>query len=309
MSFSNEVMKKLDHVAGLVEGPFWHRLATRPFKYLYGVGLRQLIYPFRQKGINAAAVTVFGRNLVCPLPGGMDVFLFGAKTHDSEIRLAKFFIRHINDCGQFIDVGAHIGYFSLLVDAIAKAEDVQSDIYSIEPASRSFELLKKNTAAFESIHSFHIALNDESGTTAYYELPDKYAEYNSMDVKQYEGTEWFQKIRLKKTEVESLTLDALIEREKISPTLIKVDVEGAEYRVIKGALKSLAAFHPIVVMEFLEDDKRNAEHRKAHALLLRQQYHPFFINANGATNACEDPLIYLQQKNLDSDNIVYRWGA
>jgi FkbM family methyltransferase len=309
MSFSIEVMKKLDQVADLVEGPFWRRLVTRPIKYLYGVGCRQLIYPMRQKGINAAAGTIFGRNLICPIPGGMDVFLFGAKTHDSEIRLAKFFIRHINDCGQFIDVGAHIGYFSLLVDALAKAERVQAGVYSIEPASRSFELLKKNTAAFKSIHPFHIALNDESGTTAYYELPDKYAEYNSLDVKQYEGAKWFQKVRLKRTEVESLTLDALIEREKLSPTLIKVDVEGAEYRVIKGGLKSLTVFHPILVMEFLEDDKRNAEHRRAHALLLRQHYHPYYIDANGATNACEDPLTYLQQKNLDSDNIVYRWGA
>ena len=51
-------------------------------------------------------------------------------------------------------------------------------------------------------------------------------------------------------DVESCTLDSFIfERGNPAPQLIKIDVEGAEESVFKGALKTLELYHPTLVVE------------------------------------------------------------
>ena len=49
--------------------------------------------------------------------------------------------------------------------------------------------------------------------------------------------------------VETLTLDLLSERLDLNPDLIKVDVEGAEYEVLKGAAKLALEIHPAFFVE------------------------------------------------------------
>ena len=61
---------------------------------------------------------------------------------------------------------------------------------------------------------------------------------------------------LKKKEVSIITLDAYVSENNIIPSLIKIDTEGFELNVLKGANKLLSEHKPLVIFEANEINKR-----------------------------------------------------
>ena len=54
-------------------------------------------------------------------------------------------------------------------------------------------------------------------------------------------------------EVETVSLDHLIEQGWAPPLIVKIDVEGAELRVLRGASRLLAERRPILLLEMFGD--------------------------------------------------------
>ncbi|MEI9959066.1 MAG: FkbM family methyltransferase [Ferruginibacter sp.] len=50
-------------------------------------------------------------------------------------------------------------------------------------------------------------------------------------------------------EVKTISLDSYCSSKGLKPTLIKIDVEGHELKVIEGSLKTLALFKPKIILE------------------------------------------------------------
>ena len=115
-----------------------------------------------------------------------------------------------------IDLGAHIGIFSILASGYDKK------IYSIEPLKENFEMILEQ-----------IKLNK------YKILPFKLVIANKKGkIKLYQGTHFARPsiVRKEKTDyeiVESITLKEFFEINKIKKCdLLKIDVEGAEYQIL-----------------------------------------------------------------------------
>ena len=106
--------------------------------------------------------------------------------------------------------------------------------------------------------------------------------------------------------LQSVILDKVIEAEGVQPKLIKIDVEGAEYRVLKGLKKNLEEVGPDVVMEFLSSNRGNEAHLKAEEFLRSLAYRPYAILDTGALKAIPTVQEYMDGAGLDSDNIVFR---
>jgi hypothetical protein len=61
------------------------------------------------------------------------------------------------------------------------------------------------------------------------------------------------------TEVDATTIDRLIERELIrTPDIVKIDVEGAEFRVLEGGARMFSWTKPIVFLATHGADAHNA---------------------------------------------------
>src|SRR5262249_39703893 len=142
----------------------------------------------------------------------------------------------------------------------------------------------------ENIHALNIAMNDSDQRIPYYEFSDQYSEYNSIMANQYENESWFNTVRIEKTHVDGLQLDTVSARNNLMPTMIKIDVEGAEANVIRGAKGILENYFSIVIMEFLADPHRNQSHQEAHRLLLSHDFHCFLIDSVGNLQPCTDPI-------------------
>ncbi|MFI5134252.1 MAG: FkbM family methyltransferase [Chitinophagales bacterium] len=304
----SKFLNNLNEIQKLIQLKKFRRIISRPIKYGLAVGFREIIFPLTKKGIFVHAQTFFGRRMSLRLPGANDIYLFGAKTHDSEIRLAKFLLLHAGNFESFIDIGAHVGYFSLLTKAISEEAESETKIFSIEPSPRNFQLLKENTKSLKNIQTLNIAVSNVNEQVKYYQFSDLYSEYNTIVRAQFSDEEWFKKSgkEISVAEIEAHTLDSIVRQSGIVPSAIKIDVEGAEDKVIGGGRETLTKYSPIVIMEFLSHESRNLPHRIAHDLLLSFGYSSFSIQDDGSLRSCANVLEQLKEKNLDSDNMVYK---
>ena len=232
-----ELEKKLEKVEKLAHSNKFQRLLHHPLRYVSAQFFRTVTFPLTKKGTLRTAQTFMDYPLSILLPSGMDIYLTGGKAHDSEIRLARFLIHFfknhaLNKEISFVDIGAHVGYFSLLASYLIGEN---AKVYTFEAAKGTFDLLKKNLANRPNIHVFNNALTDSEIDLTFYEFPVLYSEYNTLHVAQFENEKWFKKFKPLKNIVKGITLDTVFEKFSLKNAVIKIDTEGAEAQVIAGA--------------------------------------------------------------------------
>jgi len=294
------LFKKLEEVEQIAQLSKARRLLKNPWKYLKAVGHRKLFFSNSKKPLSAKTRTFFDAPIYLALPSGTDIYLTGGKSHDSEIRLARLMIKFLNEGDFFVDVGAHYGYFSLLA---AHLVGKHGEVLAFEASPQSFQLLTKNTAPQKQIKVINKAVAQKESLLHFYEFPNLYSEYNSFDVTPFEKEDWFNKNLPNKIEIPSIPLDNFSEK---CPKIIKIDVEGAEFEVIKGAATLLQKQEStMLVMEYLNKERGNDAHQKAMDLLIKWGYQCFYIDQAGDLMPCGAPEEYLHQRSYDSDNLVF----
>lgn len=236
------------------------------------------------------------------LPSSTDIYLTGGKSHESEIRLAKFLIKSLDKEDTFLDVGAHYGYFSLLA---AELVGVNGAVFSFEGSPASYGVLEKNNVGVSQLETVHSVVSDVSEDVIFYVFPNLYSEYNSLDVTQYENEDWFSKYPATQVKINSIVLDEFLETQNITPKIIKIDVEGAEYKVLNGLRKHLISQEPIIVIEYLSQIRGDSEHIKADKLLNSLGYSSYIIDEKGELRKVESIPDYIKSKRIESDNVVF----
>lgn len=292
---------KFEHVKALAYGSRLNRLLHHPLRYLRAMLLKH----FSSYTAVVEVKTFWGTSIAIHLPSSLDIYLTGAKTHPSEIRLTSFLMKQANTCTGFLDVGAHVGYFSLLMQ---KCATPQTPILAIEAAPRTFDLLQKNVKQFQSISTLSIAASNQNGVLKFLELPPKYAEYNSLQIEQYEHETWFKAINPTICEVQSRRLDELLINSEFSflPNIIKIDVEGAELAVLEGLSAFIAKHSPILIVEFVcKADNQNV-FAAIESFLAKYQLKAHAINDEGELVVLSSTIHeWMTECKYDSENIVF----
>jgi FkbM family methyltransferase len=143
----------------------------------------------------------------------------------------------------FVDVGAHAGYYTLLVQHLVKRN---GKIISFEPNPSNFKYLFLTASVnyMKNVVLCRAAVSDFNGAAKLY-IP-KFIGHNSTS----EGSlDSHVNDAVDSVDVPVVTLDSISKRMKVQPDVIKIDVEGAEVNVIKGALQTLAKGVKLVVIE------------------------------------------------------------
>lgn len=241
------------------------------------------------------------------LPASTDIYLTGGKTHDSEIRLARFLIHHLNTGHTFIDIGAHYGYFSLLA---AHLVGERGRVVAFEAAPATFKVLQQNAASKAAVEVVHGAVSDTAAPLTFYEFPNLYSEYNSSDIGQYEQAAWFRSSPPRAVQVPGVDPSAYLEQHGLIPNIFKIDVEGGEHQVIRGLAAWLARHSAIVVMEYIANTGATGTtpHQQAALLLQSLGYRPHRITAEGQMAPIADIDLHLGTEQVSSDNIVFVRG-
>jgi FkbM family methyltransferase len=147
-----------------------------------------------------------------------------------------------------LDIGANIGYYVLIESQLVGAK---GKVYAVEPVRSNFELLKKNLRLnnLENVDTFQLALGEHNEKSEIY--VSNFSNLCSMDKNSVGG-------KIKGTQsVFEETVDIFLNN-KLSPSLIRMDVEGYEYKIfggmhqtLKGDLRILVELHP----NYLSDEK------------------------------------------------------
>jgi FkbM family methyltransferase len=146
-----------------------------------------------------------------------------------------------------VDIGANTGVYSL----VAKALNKNSVVYALEPVKRVFEkLCENNVLNHYDIHCLPIAASDSTGKAVIYDTADEHTYSVTVNKNLNPETEG-----LFVTEIETTTLDDLIEKEKLTKIyLIKIDVETHEVEVMRGFQRHIRHFKPTLLIEILTDE-------------------------------------------------------
>ena len=140
--------------------------------------------------------------------------------------------------GIFVDVGAHIGKYSI---SLGKRLGDNGSVISIEPEPLNFNLLKKNIALnhLSNIKLQNVACANHNS----YEMLYIHHDYPTLH-------SFYINPGSKRMKVKTIKLDTLIQNLGVNRVdLMKIDVEGAEIDVIKGSLDILKKYHPKIVFE------------------------------------------------------------
>ncbi|MCS7025771.1 MAG: FkbM family methyltransferase [Bryobacteraceae bacterium] len=137
--------------------------------------------------------------------------------------------------GVVYDVGAQSGYHTLLASRLVGRS---GRVYAFEPLPRNYEMLVKHLSLNEifNVEPVRAAVSDTDGELCFDPGPGFMAGRLSE-----QGT----------LRVRSVTLDHFLSsQDRIRPPdVIKIDVEGAELRVLRGARQMLAQWRPTVLLD------------------------------------------------------------
>ena len=170
-------------------------------------------------------------------------------------------IRFLVDYKCFIDIGANIGNHSHFFSFYG------AHGYSFEPSTRNFQLLSKNVPKFIT---YRTALGDSESQIQLITF------HEAMGNSHISGS-INSNLAGKISEVELVSLSRLDDFNIPCATLIKIDTEGFEVEVLKGAKITLSRYSPNLWIEIHEDEnllKSNALYSRSEIrnLLLENDY-------------------------------------
>ena len=149
----------------------------------------------------------------------------------------------------FMDVGAYAGYYACYAAAY-KAD--RSSVYAVESNREHCQNIRRSIGEndFKKVTVLNAVLSDrQESLTVYKEsVADEghLKELTGLDRNEVARRE---DILREGVRHQSQTLDGLCEQEAISPTVLKIDVRGAEGKVLAGASRILAKYLDYVLLE------------------------------------------------------------
>jgi FkbM family methyltransferase len=187
-----------------------------------------------------------------------------------------------------LDIGANIGAHAL---PMASRVGTTGWVYAFEPTDWAFNRLKRNQSLNPSIsHSLtpvQCALTDDAS-----EMPKAF--HSSWNLKENSDTHPVHGGRLEKASDSAfMSLDEFVDKNSLTRIdLIKMDVDGFEMKVLRGAKNSLKKFKPLILFE-LCPHVLNEHSTSAKDLLglLHEIGYSFFSENNKRLNLSIDEII------------------
>jgi FkbM family methyltransferase len=187
---------------------------------------------------NKTCITPLGFSLT----GGNSVHHKGMQDGTFESTEADLFAKYLERVDVFVDVGANIGYFVCLARKAGKKT------IAIEPQPRNLQYLYKNIIAnsWNDVEVYPVGLSHSPGVAVLYGA-------SSTGASLIPG--WAGATKTIKRLIPLSTLDILVgSRFANAKLLIKIDVEGAEHDVLRGAINTLKMNpRPIWMVEITAD--------------------------------------------------------
>lgn len=165
--------------------------------------------------------------------GGTAGFLFGTSEPHEQAALDRF----LQPGDVFYDIGANVGFFATLAARLVGAGGM---VYAFEPNPACALRVKRNAAlnSFSQVEVVEAAVSSESGRTRL-----KLGHITGASTIMWNASE-------AGVEVALISVDDFIrDRSARGPTVVMIDAEGAEIRVLEGMQETIRKYRPVIMCE------------------------------------------------------------
>jgi len=285
---------------------------------ILGISLKQVNERLKYLPENSVVKVNNAKMLLSPRRGGInyDLYLYKKREPLCTDYLIKSCILREGDAA--LDIGANIGYYVLIESQLVGKT---GKVYAVEPVTTTFKLMEKNVKLnnLENVSTFNFAFGEEEYTSVIYVCNE--SNWCAMNKEAVGG-------KFERTQSVSVkTVDSFL-KGKTMPKLVRMDVEGYEYQIIKGMtetlkgdIRLLVELHyglPFISSEHMDEllgilEKNNfrvrfvvfedkvQENRVIRYLLKKGGYKlPFFV-----TNISLQELKKLLKDNRMSPNVLF----
>ncbi len=147
----------------------------------------------------------------------------------------------------FIDIGSNIGLYTLFASRLIGEEGT---VIAVEPSKRELLRLKANLKLnrCKNVKVISTAISDCSSTGELLIADEEHSGHNTFGNFSYPSVFIQGKQMIKKKKLDDLIDELSLNRVNV----IKIDVEGHELFVLKGALKTVKRFKPILLIELFD---------------------------------------------------------
>ena len=210
---------------------------------------------------------------------GFEIFINGIFEEET----SNFFASRLPANGVFLDLGANIGTVS--IPLIDKRPDIK--VICVEAAPWIFNYLQKNLSRNQmkdSIAVNKVLFYSDNEEVNFYSPDDKFGKGSLSPV-----------FTDKVVKVKTIKIDSLLKELKIEKVdIIKIDVEGYEYHVFKGAIELLSREDaPDILLEFADWAEENAKGVTIGAsqqILKEMGYRIYYFSEKGTMKETETIL-------------------
>ncbi len=162
---------------------------------------------------------------------------------DYEASSFQFFEKNLKPGATILDIGAHIGLYSVFLATKSKGK-----VYSFEPTPDTGAVLRQTVAINKLQNNITVvpaAVSDKPGTATFYiSKTEEIATGNSLvDVDFGENYK-----RDGGYEVEVVSIDDFVQKNNLQPSVLKIDAEGVELEVLRGAKNTFSTFRPAGIL-------------------------------------------------------------
>lgn len=175
--------------------------------------------------INSPKIVILKNNTKCTIRNKNDAIAF-LENFILEANTSHEMFKIMNK-DTVVDIGAHVGYFTLYAANIAK----KGKIISYEPSKKSFFSLEKNLEInnFSNIKLENVAVSKIHGKAVLHVDDDDGISNSLYDLNK----------KSKVYEVKTVTLEEILSKNELHEIdFLKIDCEGAEYEILMSASSS-----------------------------------------------------------------------
>lgn len=257
------------------------QVPIRTFFY-YLLALFSHIKPYR-----LTFKTLWGKKMTSYLPEGNTFYYYGY----CEANLTNFLLRYIKEGSVVLDVGAHVGFYTMLTSELVGESGM---VHSFEPTPWTFELLKSNSKYLSNVVLNNKAVSNKKENISFKDYGPGYGAYNTASK---EGS------TLKKSattiHTETIVLDDYCKEKNIKPDFIKLDAEGFEYSILQGMNHLFENVRPLITLEVAGGEEWADNCKKSISLLISKKYKPYEMSIDGHIS------LHIIKDTYTYDNILF----
>lgn len=245
----------------------------------------------RIKPYKITAKTLWGDKMTYYLPEGQAILYYGF----FEANLTNFLLNFLRSGDCFIDIGTHVGYYTLLASRLVGENGA---VYGFEPTPRTFNTMRENVKNEKNVTVNNVAVFNEETEIEFVDYGPKNSAFNGFRKRTSEEMN-FLKNDDQIIKVKTVVLDNYCQAKNIRPTFIKIDAEGAENLILQGMKHVMMELRPLISIEVAGEDEWKENCRKSIETLLQNHYVAYECTLEGNLKK------HTQQEKYLYDNLIF----